>query len=64
MQMPVIQKMDASLQTLKKCKQLRLSTNSIDKISNLHGLDSLEILSMGRNQVDAVSERCETVSLT
>jgi len=51
MQMDVIKKMDASLQSLKKCKHLRLSTNSIDKISNLHGLDSLEILSMGRNQI-------------
>jgi|TARA_B100000524_G_scaffold291099_3_gene165963 dynein light chain 1 len=50
MQMPLIQKMDGSLQQLKKCKHLRLSTNSIDKISNLHGLDCLEILSVGRNQ--------------
>ena len=37
LQLPVIQKMDASLSSLKKCKHLRLSTNSIDKITGLNG---------------------------
>ena len=32
LQAPVIQKMDAALSGLKKCKHLQLSTNSIDKI--------------------------------
>ena len=30
--------MDASLSTLKKCRHLRLSSNSIDKISSLSGI--------------------------
>merc|ERR1712178_258248 len=50
-QQPLIEKMDASLSTLKKCRHLRLSSNSIDKISSLSGMDSLEILSLGRNQI-------------
>ena len=37
-QMPLIEKMDASLSTLKKCRHLRLSSNSIDKISSLSGM--------------------------
>ncbi|KAJ1626984.1 hypothetical protein T492DRAFT_842740 [Pavlovales sp. CCMP2436] len=48
-QMPLITKMDASLNTLKKCKHLRLSSNQIDRIGSLAGLESLEILSMSRN---------------
>jgi len=51
LQMPVIQKMDASLSSLKKCKHLRLSTNSIDKINGLNGMEQLQILSLGRNQI-------------
>merc|ERR1712216_504296 len=50
-QLPVIQKMDASLSSLKKCKHLRLSTNSIDKITGLNGMEQLTILSLGRNQI-------------
>ena len=51
LQQPVIQKMDASLSSLKKCKHLRLSTNSIDKITGLNGMEQLQILSLGRNQI-------------
>ena len=51
LQAPVIQKMDASLSSLKKCKHLRLSTNSIDKITGLNGMECLTILSLGRNQI-------------
>ena len=43
----------ASINTLKKCKHLRLSTNSIDKMIPLD-LDNLEILSMGRNQIKRI----------
>merc|ERR1712216_970043 len=54
MQAHVIQKMDNSLSNLKKCKHLRLSTNSIDKIAGISGMDSLEILSLGRNQIKKI----------
>eukprot|EP00761_Pharyngomonas_kirbyi_P013086 gb/GECH01013113.1/.p1 GENE.gb/GECH01013113.1/~~gb/GECH01013113.1/.p1 ORF type:complete len:192 (+),score=48.22 gb/GECH01013113.1/:1-576(+) len=50
-QLPPIEKMDSALSQLKECKQLSLSTNAIDKIGNLQGLDSLEILSLGRNNI-------------
>ncbi|KAL0476972.1 dynein light chain [Acrasis kona] len=47
--MPPIAKMDGNMAQLKKCKQLSLSTNNIDKLGSLAGMDSLEILSLGRN---------------
>lgn len=62
---PPIEKMDATLSTLKACKQLSLSTNNIEKISSLSGMDNLRILSLGRNQIkkienlDAVAETLE-----
>jgi dynein light chain 1 len=46
---PPINKMDGNMAQLKKCKQLSLSTNNIDKLGSLAGMDSLEILSLGRN---------------
>ena len=46
---PPIQRMDASLSSLRACRHLALSTNSIDKLGPLTGLDSLETLSLGRN---------------
>ncbi|OUM61603.1 hypothetical protein PIROE2DRAFT_12340, partial [Piromyces sp. E2] len=64
MQQPFITKMDATLQTLTACEQLSLSTNNIEKISNLNGL-KLRVLSLGRNNIkkieglDAVSETLE-----
>ncbi|KAJ3195979.1 taspase, threonine aspartase, 1 [Irineochytrium annulatum] len=57
--------MDASLAQLAKCEQLGLSTNQIEKISNLNGLSCLRILSLGRNSIkkieglDAVSDTLE-----
>lgn len=46
---PPIEKMDSSLQALKACRHLALSTNALDKIGNLAGLEALETLSLGRN---------------
>jgi dynein light chain 1 len=40
--MPPIAKLDASLSTLKKCKKLSLSTNTIDKITSVSGMDRCE----------------------
>uniref|UniRef100_A0A3Q3E380 Dynein axonemal light chain 1 n=1 Tax=Labrus bergylta TaxID=56723 RepID=A0A3Q3E380_9LABR len=37
-QIPPIEKMDASLSTLTNCEKLSLSTNCIEKITNLNGL--------------------------
>merc|ERR1712100_520363 len=48
--MPPITKIDpAALSTLKACEQLALSSNNIDKIGNLAGMENLKILSLGRN---------------
>jgi len=46
---PPVEKMDSSLNSLKCCRHLALSTNNIDKIGSLSGLEKLEILSLGRN---------------
>ncbi len=49
---PPITKIDpAALSTLKKCEQLGLSSNNIDKIGNLAGMENLKILSLGRNLI-------------
>jgi len=50
-QIPPIQRMDNSVSILVSCKKLSLSTNSIDKLSNLSNLQKLEILSVGRNNI-------------
>eukprot|EP00191_Tetraselmis_sp_GSL018_P005455 CAMPEP_0177600568 /NCGR_PEP_ID=MMETSP0419_2-20121207/13718_1 /TAXON_ID=582737 /ORGANISM="Tetraselmis sp., Strain GSL018" /LENGTH=199 /DNA_ID=CAMNT_0019093621 /DNA_START=300 /DNA_END=899 /DNA_ORIENTATION=+ len=60
---PCIEKMDATLSTLKACKHLSLSTNNIEKISSLSGMDSLTILSLGRNQIKKI-ENLDGVSDT
>jgi len=39
--------MDATLGTLKAAKHLALSSNNIEKITGLKGLDVLEVLSLG-----------------
>ena len=54
---PLITKMDNALSTLKKCKHLRASTNAIEKIQCLNGMDSLQILSLGRNQIRKLEAR-------
>merc|ERR1711934_935284 len=49
---PAITKIDpAALSTLKACEQLGLSSNNIDKIGNLAGMENLKILSLGRNLI-------------
>mmetsp|Transcript_6289 Transcript_6289/g.11996 ORF Transcript_6289/g.11996 Transcript_6289/m.11996 type:complete len:198 (-) Transcript_6289:456-1049(-) len=53
-QVPPIEKMDATLSTLKACKHLSLSTNNIEKISSLSGMDNLTILSLGRNLIKKI----------
>lgn len=63
---PPISKMDpAALCTLKACEHLALSSNNIDKIGNLGGMESLRILSIGRNNIkklenmDAIADKLE-----
>eukprot|EP00731_Ephydatia_muelleri_P027322 Em0019g195a len=51
MQLPPIEKLDASLSTLANCEWLSMSSNCIDKITNLNGLKHLKILSLGRNLI-------------
>jgi len=53
-QVPPIEKMDATLSTLKACQHLSLSTNNIEKISSLSGMDCLTVLSLGRNLIKKI----------
>jgi len=46
--------MDASLNTLKNCERLALSTNTIDRMIPLTGLPKLKILSLGRNAIKKI----------
>eukprot|EP00937_MAST-01D_sp_MAST-1D-sp2_P004420 g4420.t1 len=55
-QIPPIQKMDNSLNTLKNCERLSLSTNSIDRLIPLAGMKKLRILSLGRNQIKKIEK--------
>eukprot|EP00518_Triparma_eleuthera_P005773 CAMPEP_0182463658 /NCGR_PEP_ID=MMETSP1319-20130603/7820_1 /TAXON_ID=172717 /ORGANISM="Bolidomonas pacifica, Strain RCC208" /LENGTH=191 /DNA_ID=CAMNT_0024663229 /DNA_START=35 /DNA_END=610 /DNA_ORIENTATION=+ len=56
-QVPPITKLDNSLNTLKNCEQLSLSTNCIDRISvNLNGLPKLKILALGRNSIKKIEK--------
>ncbi|KAM6917355.1 dynein axonemal light chain 1 [Lycodopsis pacificus] len=50
-QVPPIERMDTSLSTLTNCEKLSMSTNCIEKITNLNGLKNLKILSLGRNNI-------------
>ena len=50
-------------QALLTRRHLSLSTNNIDKIAALSGLDNLEILSLGRNQLKKI-ENVEPVAAT
>ncbi|KAM3594587.1 uncharacterized protein V6R79_010238 [Siganus canaliculatus] len=54
-QIPPIEKMDASLSNLTNCEKLSLSTNCIEKITNLNALKNLKILSLGRNNIKALN---------
>jgi len=62
-QIPPLSKMDNSLNSLKKCVRLSLSTNSIDRIGSLAGMINLRILSLGRNNIKKL-ERLEDVAGT
>eukprot|EP01041_Mallomonas_annulata_P008764 gene8764-18131_t len=55
-QMPPITKMDSSLNSLRNCERLALSTNSIDRIIPLTGMSRLKILSLGRNQIKKIEK--------
>ncbi|XP_015905235.2 dynein axonemal light chain 1-like [Parasteatoda tepidariorum] len=63
--LPSIDKLDPSLATLFNCEKLSLSTNMVDKLTNLNGLTKLKILSVGRNNlkslngIEAVAETLE-----
>ncbi|XP_035216228.1 dynein light chain 1, axonemal-like [Stegodyphus dumicola] len=62
---PPIEKLDPSLGTLTNCERLSLSTNMIDKLTNLNTLNKVKILSVGRNNlknlngVEALGETLE-----
>jgi len=65
-QTPPMTKLDgAALATLKNCSHLACSTNNIEKMVNLTGMESLKILSLGRNkikkleQLDGIADRLE-----
>lgn len=62
-QIPPIIKMDSSLNGLKNCERLALSTNAIDRIIPLNGMNKLKILSLGRNQIKKI-EKLEDVAET
>ena len=54
-QTPPISKLDAAaLASLKGCEHLALSTNCIERLVNLSGMEKLKILSIGRNKVTAI----------
>ena len=60
----MISKLDNSLNTLKNCKKLSLSTNCIDRLNvPLAGMSSLKILSLGRNNIKKI-EKLEDVAET
>lgn len=62
-QFPPIVKMDKSLNGLKSCEVLSLSTNMIDRMSSLAGMSRLRILSLGRNNLKKI-EKLEDVAGT
>ena len=53
-QIPFIDTMDDSLNTLEACEKLSLSTNQIERIINLPKLKNLKILSLGRNNIKRI----------
>ncbi|GAU87198.1 hypothetical protein RvY_00082 [Ramazzottius varieornatus] len=54
-QMPPIDKMDSTLNTLGECEYLSLSTNNIDRIASVGALKNLKILALGRNNIKSFS---------
>ncbi|KAG9396807.1 Leucine Rich repeats (2 copies) [Carpediemonas membranifera] len=67
---PPIERLDAALKQCVNCERLSLSTNNIERISNLQGLDKLKILSLARNclkkveGLDAVASTLEELWLS
>ncbi|KAL0585353.1 hypothetical protein ABG067_004885 [Albugo candida] len=55
-QLPPINKLDTSLNALKNCEHLSLSTNCIDRFIPLSGMKKLRILSLGRNQIKKIEK--------
>uniref|UniRef100_A0A5K3F2U2 Dynein axonemal light chain 1 n=1 Tax=Mesocestoides corti TaxID=53468 RepID=A0A5K3F2U2_MESCO len=47
--------MDSGLSLLANCEKLSLSTNAIEKISNLNSLKHLRVLSLARNNIKTIS---------
>ncbi|VVC29796.1 Leucine-rich repeat,Leucine-rich repeat domain, L domain-like [Cinara cedri] len=50
-QWPPIEKIDTNLSILVNCEKLSLSTNMIEKITNIGTLRNLKILALGRNNI-------------
>lgn len=62
-QIPPIQKLDNTLNSLVACETLSLSSNAIDRLIPLNGMKSLRILSIGRNQIKKI-EKLDDVAET
>ena len=60
---PPLVKMDKTFSSLKKCEQLSLSTNMIDRMGSLSGMTNLKILSIGRNNIKKI-EKLDEVATT
>jgi dynein light chain 1, axonemal len=58
-----INKLDGTLQTLRACERLALSTNQIDRMMPFTGMESLRLLSLSRNALKKI-ERLEDVAAT
>ncbi|XP_037933123.1 dynein light chain 1, axonemal-like [Teleopsis dalmanni] len=54
-QWPPIERMDASLAELVKCRKLSLSTNMIDRITGINSLTNLKILKLSRNKIRSLN---------
>ena len=54
-QIPYIEKMDDSLNSLVSCEKLSLSTNSIERMIALPKLKNIRILSIGRNNIKKIA---------
>lgn len=55
-QIPPINKLDNTLNSLVNCERLALSTNCIDRLIPLTGMQKLRILSLGRNQIKKIEK--------
>eukprot|EP01035_Chromulina_nebulosa_P018905 gene18905-24708_t len=62
-QIPPITKLDNSINSLRNCERLALSTNQIEKLVPLNGMQRLKILSVGRNLLKKI-ERLEDAAGT